>query len=193
MGFLKSFFSFLPGAQSIIETFKPNTENQTVRTHESDLQDMSQDSSVINQFATEFHARQKRTWWDSLVDGLNRLPRPLLTFSVLGFFILAPLDPDKFAKISAAYALVPNGYWALLSVIVGFYFGGRMQLKSQEMVMHEKTIQASKELVRNRREFRELPDPEESQQEVQFQSAIAQGAKPPRNQIVREWLDNRTK
>ena len=40
--------------------------------------------------------------------------------------------PEGAAVAFAALALLPAGYWALVTVIIGFYFGGRMQLKAQD-------------------------------------------------------------
>ena len=64
-------------------------------------------------------------WFDRFVDGVNRLPRPLLAFGTLGLFVYAMVDPVGFAPRMAGLAVVPEPLWWLLGAIVGFYFGAR--------------------------------------------------------------------
>lgn len=153
--------SIFSGAKDVTEVFKENSENKGVRSHIERLADMDHDSSVLRQFSEEFHQRNKRTRWDSFVDGLNRLPRPLLTIGILSFFVLTPIYPEKFLEIAQAYQLMPTGYWALLSIIISFYFGGRMQIKSQDMTIKSNAVNAAKELMALRAELRELKNTRE--------------------------------
>lgn len=64
-------------------------------------------------------------WFDSAVNGLNRLPRPLLALGTLGLFVYAMADPDGFAIRMHALAAVPEPLWWLLGAVVAFYFGAR--------------------------------------------------------------------
>ena len=64
-----------------------------------------------------------RTWWDSLVDGINRLVRPGFTFGTLWLFYLAVSRPAEFHASMLALASVPNPLWAILGTIVVFWFG----------------------------------------------------------------------
>ena len=129
---MSSWFKWLPnvfgGARDVAEVFVENKEKKGQRSHDATMAGIGHDMEVLKQFAAEFHEREKRTWWDSLIDGLNRLPRPLLTFAIIGFFVLTPLYPEKFLQIAKAYELMPTGYWALLSIIIGFYFGNKSAL-----------------------------------------------------------------
>ena len=70
--------------------------------------------------------------FDRFVDGLNRLPRPMMALGVIGLFAAAMGDPDWFAARMAGIALVPEPLWWLLGAIVSFYFGARHQAKGQE-------------------------------------------------------------
>jgi hypothetical protein len=136
-----SWFSLIAGlfqpAKELIEVFKPNAEQSAERDHVERMALTQQDLASLQQFAAEFHDRAARTWWDSLIDGLNRLPRPLITLGILAFFVLAPLQPVRFLEIAQAYQMMPDGFWALLGVIIAFYFGGRMQLKGQDMAVKD--------------------------------------------------------
>jgi len=137
-------------AKELIEAFKPNAETSAEREHVERLALSDQDLASLQQFAAEFHAREGRTWWDSLIDGLNRLPRPLITLGILAFFVLAPLEPVRFLEIAKIYALMPDGFWALLSVVVAFYFGGRMQLKRQDMAVKGGAMLVAREILAER-------------------------------------------
>lgn len=182
----------LESGKDVVEVFKENEENKGIRQHEEKIADISRDLASLQQFNAEFYQRQNRSWWDSFVDGLNRLPRPLITIGVLSFFVLAPLNPAKFLEIAKAYELMPTGYWALVSVIVGFYFGGRMQLKAQDMTIRQDALQAAKELTAMKRQFREL-DIESDTSESKIYAAATMGdqSKKIPNKVIAEWLAHR--
>lgn len=138
-------------AKELIEVFKPNAENNAERGHVERMALSAQDVASLEQFAAEFQARDGRTWWDSTIDGLNRLPRPLITLGILAFFVLAPVDPLRFAEIAKAYELMPDGFWALLSIVIAFYFGGRMQVKRQDMAVKGGALAVARDVLAIRR------------------------------------------
>jgi hypothetical protein len=59
------------------------------------------------------------------MNGLNRLPRPLLVCGTLGLFAYSMISPRGFAERMESLALVPDPLWWLLGAIVSFYFGAR--------------------------------------------------------------------
>ena len=62
--------------------------------------------TVYTQFANEFgHAK---TWWDSCIDGCNRLPRPLMTFGTIYLFYLCWTDPRQFLEGATALQAMPK-------------------------------------------------------------------------------------
>ena len=81
--------------------------------------------ATLGQYAAEFRRVGNRTWWDALVDGLNRLPRPLLALGTVGLFAYAMGDPVGFAIRMEGLNLVPDELWYLLGAVVGFFFGAR--------------------------------------------------------------------
>lgn len=107
-----------------VEIFRPNAEADAVRA-------ATREAAALAQFAAEF-AQPRRGWFDRFVDGLNRLPRPLLAFGTLGLFVTALVDPIWFAARMQGIALVPEPMWWLMGAVVSFYFGARHQVKSQE-------------------------------------------------------------
>lgn len=87
--------------------------------------------SALEQYAAEFsHSRKGR--FDRFMDGLNRLPRPMIVILTFAFFASAMFSPIWFAERMQGLVLVPEPIWWLAGTIVAFYFGGRFQIKSQE-------------------------------------------------------------
>jgi hypothetical protein len=63
--------------------------------------------------------------FDRIINGLNRLPRPMLALGTLGLFVFAMVDPGAFAARMVGLEAVPEPLWWLLGAIVSFYFGAR--------------------------------------------------------------------
>lgn len=81
-------------------------------------------TSAHEAYAAEFrHAPMG--WFDRLINGLNRLPRPLLALATPGLFAYAMADPEGFALRMRGLAEVPEPLWWLLGAVVAFYFGAR--------------------------------------------------------------------
>ncbi len=191
MSFWNIFTTLAAPAKELAEVFTPNAERQAERSHEEQLALNDQDLASLRQFAAEFQSRDGRTFWDSFVDGLNRLPRPAITLGVLGLFVLAPLDPARFLELAKAYELMPDGFWALLSLIVAFYFGGRMQLTRQQMSVRGDALKTWRDLATLRRQLG-TTEPAAAPVERQGSGPAAAPAAPEApagsgNRIVAEW------
>jgi hypothetical protein len=129
MGLISGLMSFLfgDGRNVVAETaqvFRENAENGAVR-----AADAKADS--LRQFAAEF-VHPRRGLFDRLVDALNRLPRPALALGTIWLFVMAMIDPGRFAAGMQGLALVPEPLWWLMGAIVSFYFGARHQAKAQD-------------------------------------------------------------
>lgn len=93
----------------------------------------AQRQAALSQYAAEFQiarAGGQAGGFDRVIDGLNRLPRPLLVAATLALFGSAMVNPVWFAQRMQGLALVPEPLWWLMGTIVAFYFGGRFQVKS---------------------------------------------------------------
>ena len=128
MGMITALMTLLfgGGRNVITETtaqFRENAERGAER-------DAAFRAAALAQFASEF-ATPRKGWFDRLVDGLNRLPRPLMAFGILGLMVAAMTDPLWFAARMQGVALVPEPLWWLMGVIVSFYFGARHSEKNQ--------------------------------------------------------------
>ena len=106
-----------------VEVFRPNAEAAQVR-------EAAQAAAALSQFAAEFAGTQ-RSPFDALIDGINRLPRPMLALGTIGLLVSALVDPIWFAARMQGIALVPEPLWWLMGAIVSFYFGARHQYKAQ--------------------------------------------------------------
>lgn len=78
----------------------------------------------LTQYAAEFHGGGGGRF-DRAVDGLNRLPRPLIALGSIALFAYAMASPADFAVRMEALALAPSELWWLLGAVVAFYFGAR--------------------------------------------------------------------
>lgn len=106
------------------EVFLENREGASIR-------EAAYRAAALDQFAAEF-AAPRRGAFDRFIDGLNRVPRPLMAFGTIGLCVAAMVDPIWFAARMQGIALVPEPLWWLLGAIVSFYFGARYQFKTQE-------------------------------------------------------------
>ena len=80
--------------------------------------------AALEQYGSEF-GQQRLGWFDIFVNGLNRLPRPMLALGTLGLFVYAMTDPIGFGVRMQGLSHVPDPLWWLLGAIVAFYFGAR--------------------------------------------------------------------
>ena len=81
-------------------------------------------------------------WFDAVVNGLNRLPRPLLTLGTIGLFVYAMVEPVGFSARMEGLALVPDPLWWLMGAIVSFYFGAREAHYFRSRVWPRATVRA---------------------------------------------------
>lgn len=104
-------------AKGLAEVFVPSATRKMELSAEAQM-------AALRQLGEEYqHPALSR--FDRLVNGLNRLPRPLLAFGTLGLFIYAMVDPAAFAARMVGLNAVPEPLWWLLGAIVAFYFGAR--------------------------------------------------------------------
>lgn len=104
-------------AKEVAEVFTPSATRKLELSAEAQM-------AALRQLGDEFGA-PATGWFDRAVNGLNRLPRPLLAFGTLGLFVFAMVDPGAFTVRMAGLNAVPEPLWWLLGAIVAFYFGAR--------------------------------------------------------------------
>ncbi len=104
-------------AKGVAEVFVPSATKRMELSAEAQM-------AALRQLGEEYQ-HPALSWFDRMVNGLNRLPRPLLAFGTLGLFIYAMVDPVAFARRMVGLNAVPEPLWWLLGAIVAFYFGAR--------------------------------------------------------------------
>jgi len=102
--------------------------------------------------AAEFAASERKGWFNALVDGLNRLPRPAMAFGTIWLFSFAMRDPVGFAERMVGLSAIPDPLWWLLGAVVSFYFGARelnyMRAAKAPTVQQVREIVQSTEAIR---------------------------------------------
>lgn len=129
------------------------------------------------------------TWWDSFWDGVNRAPRPLLAFMVLGLFLYAPMDPEGFVRVMRAYQLVPEWLALLAGSIIAFYFGSR-HLENRLRLVGPTAAQVALARALARKVAGPdpaAPAPAAPMADPAFREAMADGETPLSDAAIREW------
>lgn len=104
-------------ASSVAEVFVPNATKKMEAAHEAY-------KAALDEHGAEFQY-VRPGFFDRFVNGLNRMPRPMLALGTLALFIYAMIDPVSFAQRMVGLNYVPEPLWWLLGAIVSFYFGAR--------------------------------------------------------------------
>ncbi|OYW61049.1 MAG: methionine synthase I [Rhodobacterales bacterium 12-65-15] len=104
-------------AKDVAEVFVPSATKRMELSAEAQM-------AALRQLGEEYQ-HPALGWFDRMVNGLNRLPRPMLAFGTLGLFVYAMVDPQAFALRMVGLNAVPEPLWWLLGAIVAFYFGAR--------------------------------------------------------------------
>ncbi len=104
-------------AMGLAEVFTPSATRRMELSAEAQM-------AALRQLGEEY-GLPGTGWFDRAVNGLNRLPRPLLAFGTIGLFVYAMVDPQRFAARMVGLNAVPEPLWWLLGAVVAFYFGAR--------------------------------------------------------------------
>ncbi|WP_431299741.1 holin family protein [Tabrizicola sp. BL-A-41-H6] len=104
-------------AKGLAEVFVPSATKRMELSAEAQM-------AALRQLGEEYE-NPSLGWFDRLVNGVNRLPRPMLAFGTIGLFVYAMVDPVAFARRMVGLNAVPEPLWWLLGAVVAFYFGAR--------------------------------------------------------------------
>ena len=102
---------------NVAEVFVPNATKKMQAAHDAYI-------AALDEHGAEFQY-VRPGWFDTFVNGLNRMPRPMLALGTLGLFVYAMVDPVRFSERMVGLGYVPDPLWWLLGAIVSFYFGAR--------------------------------------------------------------------
>lgn len=101
----------------VAEVFLPNATRQMENAQDAYI-------AALSEHGEEFRSAGSG-WFDQCVNGLNRMPRPMLALGTLGLFAYAMADPEGFSRRMIGLDHIPEPLWWLLGAIVSFYFGAR--------------------------------------------------------------------
>ncbi len=124
MGVIERIFGIGSAARDVGDAVEGVAEVFTVNKTKAELAARAQSMASLAQYSAEF-GRAGSGWFDSLINGLNRLPRPVMALGTVGLFVFAMIDPQAFAGRMQGLAHVPEPLWWLLGAVVSFYFGAR--------------------------------------------------------------------
>jgi hypothetical protein len=104
-------------ATGVAEVFTPNATRKMEAAHEAYM-------AALSAYGAEFQYARPGLF-DRFVNGINRLPRPMMALGTLGLFGYSMVDPAGFSQRMIGLDTVPEPLWWLLAAIVSFYFGAR--------------------------------------------------------------------
>lgn len=108
------------GVSKVAGTFLGNQQERDQQTHESF-------QTVQASYQAEY--TNSSGFLNSVVDGVNRLVRPLFTYGVLSLFGWSVVDPEEFVVAMRALEAVPEPLWYILGAIITFWFGSKSLFK----------------------------------------------------------------
>ena len=144
-------FSMLGGG--VVESVRKGIGMFTGDKAEKEKSDSAENIATIGQFAAEFQV-ENRTMFDSLIDGLNRLPRPAIVTMVIAYFNLSWVDSIQFQIINKGLDTIPNDMWVIAIAIISFYSVAREITKSRD----KKLSMGNKEFKEHLNQLKELRD-----------------------------------
>ena len=124
MGLISRWLGFGDAAQSVGGAVEAVAEVFTVNKTKEELAVRAQAMASLGQFGMEF-SNANTGWFNRFINGINRLPRPIMALGTVGLFVFAMADPEGFATRMKGLAYVPDPLWWLLGAVVSFYFGAR--------------------------------------------------------------------
>ena len=178
----KTLLNMIPGAGPILSAGIGLVETVTGNKRERDQQGHAADMAVSAQFAAEFR-QNNRNFFDSLIDGLNRLPRPVIVVMVVLYFLTAWNDPTEFQIINLALDGVPERMWIIAGVIITFFFGARELSKARDQKRMALSAEAFNEQQRRIHDLRQQKHVETGAHDAE----MADETKPLSNRSIEEW------
>lgn len=79
-----------------------------------------------------FSGHRQSSAWGGFIDGLNRLPRPLMALGVIALMAWPAINPQTFAEAMQGYAMMPDWLVQLVMAVVLAYFVSRTVEKMRQ-------------------------------------------------------------
>jgi hypothetical protein len=124
MGLISRWLGVGEASQGVGNAVETVAEVFTVNKTKEELAVRAQAMASLGQYGMEF-TNTSSGWFNSFINGINRLPRPIMALGTVGLFVFAMANPEDFATRMQGLAYVPDPLWWLLGAVVSFYFGAR--------------------------------------------------------------------
>lgn len=92
------------------------------------------------------YTAQNRNRFDSLVDAINRLPRPMMAFLAMWFMVWPMLQPERYIESVKAMGQAPEWISTFVTIVVVFFFGSRTLAKDLPSQMSGRKAAPAKSL-----------------------------------------------
>lgn len=117
-------------------------------------------------------------WFNGLVDGINRLVRPLFTFGTIALFGWAIVEPAAFITAMGALKTIPIELWTIQGTIIAFWFGSKSIFGDRHKYSYQ--FKAPKIATKHRHEIITEDDTPQDHKQVPVRNVD--------NDVVRAWL-----
>jgi len=124
MGIISRLLGIGKATQKVGGAVETVAEVFTVNKTKQELAVRAQAMASLGQYGAEF-ASSDNGPFNSFINGINRLPRPIMALGTVGLFTYSMADPEGFSTRMQGLAYVPDPLWWLLGAVVSFYFGAR--------------------------------------------------------------------
>jgi len=177
----------------VVAKFTGDKTQQEANRHSEVMQYSKEQEQVLANYAAEFLQPEKKKLINQIVDALNRLVRPMFTYGIVGLFVFACVDPEKFAIVVQSLAIIPEMMWYVMMTIISFWFGGRLLEKAAIGVKPvdpnavKAIVEASDALNKKRGLFDKNNEGVIEISESQFQDEMKDTSKPLSNAAILEW------
>lgn len=122
--------SIITGGNNVVKTLVGSKQERDKQSHDEFTQ-------VQNSYQSEY--TNTGGFFNSLVDGINRLVRPIYTFGTISLFIWAVRDAEGFKTAMAALNSVPEELWMIMGTITFFWFGSKSIFKDRHKYNYKYT------------------------------------------------------
>ena len=96
MGLISRWLGIGEVAQGVGNAVETVSEVFTVNKTKEELAVRAQAMASLAQYGAEFSST-KTGWFNSFINGINRLPRPIMALGTIGLFVFAMANPADFA------------------------------------------------------------------------------------------------
>lgn len=137
--------SFLSGnASSIKDIAEVFFGNKKERDAQIAANEFNEQIEIHKEAAAGYsYASPARNWFDSLIDGINRLPRPLMAFLAIWFMVWPMMQPERYIESVKAMGQAPEWISTFVTIVVVFFFGSRTIAKDIPTQMSAKRAKAA--------------------------------------------------